>query len=255
MGLGVNIGLAAAALAASALALPCMAGDAKTPVGVVELFTSQGCSSCPPADTLFESFAARDDVVALAYHVDYWDYLGWNDTLASKESTERQYGYMRTFGNRSVYTPQAVVNGRVDASGADKGAIETALADLGEAGKGLTVPISVRQAGDSVVIETGESSGHIEKAHVLLVHYAPRTPIKISRGENKGRTITYWNAVTGVQTAGMWHGAVARFEMPLAAIKRVGKGGCAVLLQSVGADGRPGPILGAAVIEPNASKL
>ncbi|TIO36397.1 MAG: DUF1223 domain-containing protein, partial [Mesorhizobium sp.] len=82
------------------------------PLGVVELFTSQGCSSCPPADEFFAELAAKENVVALAYHVNYWDYLGWQDTLSNKENTERQYDYMRAFGSRSVYTPQAVINGR-----------------------------------------------------------------------------------------------------------------------------------------------
>ena len=95
------------------------AGDIETPAGVVELFTSQGCSSCPPADKALETLAREGKVVALAYHVDYWNYLGWADTMASKENTERQYAYARMFGRSGVYTPQAVINGRDHRNGAD----------------------------------------------------------------------------------------------------------------------------------------
>jgi len=89
-----------------------MAGDVREPKGVVELFTSQGCSSCPPADATLGQLVAQGDVVALSYHVDYWNYLGWADTLSSKENTARQYGYAKTMGRSGVYTPQAVINGR-----------------------------------------------------------------------------------------------------------------------------------------------
>lgn len=250
---GSRIGLAAATLAFSILSGACLAGEAKTPLGVIELFTSQGCSSCPPADKVFGELAARDDVVALAYHIDYWDYLGWQDTLANPDNSARQYDYMHAFGRRSVYTPQAIVNGRAEASGANREEIETALVGLKEDGKGLTVPISAKRAGDSVVIEAGEGS-HDAKAVVVLVLFAPATPIAIRKGENKGRTITYWNAVLRVQTVGMWHGALARFEMPLTEVIRKGAEGCAVLLQSVAADGRPGPIIGATIIRKHKSQ-
>ena len=96
-----------------------MAGEVKKPAGVVELFTSQGCSSCPPADEIFGELARKGDVIALAYHVDYWDYLGWQDTLATQDNTARQYDYAKTFGARSVYTPQAVINGRTHVNGVE----------------------------------------------------------------------------------------------------------------------------------------
>lgn len=236
--------LAATALATAALVGPAGAGESKQPKGVIELFTSQGCSSCPPADIVFGEIADKGDVVALAYHVDYWDYLGWRDTLASPENTARQKDYMRAFGSRSVYTPQAVINGRTHVNGSNRLAIEGAFAESG----GLPVGVSVKRAGDSMVIEVGESSGATQKAHVLLVYYDHATPIAIRDGENRGRTLYYWNPVTGIQTAGIWHGAVARFEMPVSEIAKKGTGGCAVLLQVVGKDGAPGPILGAATI-------
>jgi hypothetical protein len=242
-------GLAAAALALSAFAGPSNAGEAGQPRGVMELFTSQGCSSCPPADRLFAEMAAKGDLVALAYHVDYWDYLGWRDTLAKPENTARQRDYMRTFGSRSVYTPQAVINGRTHVNGSDRTAIEAALAAKNDGVQGLPVAIEVSRAGDSLVIEIADSTGAGKKAHVMLVYYDAVRPIAIGEGENQGRTLSYWNAVTGIQTAGVWHGKAARFEMPLSELTKKGAGGCAVLLQSVGKDGLPGPILGAAAID------
>ncbi|TPK39158.1 DUF1223 domain-containing protein [Mesorhizobium sp. B2-5-4] len=216
------------------------------PLGVVELFTSQGCSSCPPADAFFAELATRQDLVALAYHVDYWDYLGWKDTLSHKENTERQYDYMRYFSSRSVYTPQAVLNGRMHVNGANRGEVDGALARMARAGEGMRVPVKVSRTGDRVIIDTGDAGAGPNDAHVVIVYFdAPQT-VKIGQGENSGRKMTYWNAVTGIQTAGMWHGKAQRYELPLSEITK--KGGCAVLLQSVGKDGLPGPILGAAFI-------
>ncbi|HWK64662.1 MAG TPA: DUF1223 domain-containing protein [Rhizobiaceae bacterium] len=245
MGFRQLVGLAATTLATAVFIGQGSADESKQPKGVIELFTSQGCSSCPPADAVFGEMADKGDVVALAYHVNYWDYLGWRDTLASPENTARQNEYMRAFGSGSVYTPQAVINGRTHVNGSNRLAIEDALAKSG----GLPVGVSVKRAGDSMVIEVGESSGATtQKAHVLLVYYGLATPVAIRDGENQGRTLYYWNPVTGIQTAGMWHGAVARFEMPVSEIAKKGTGGCAVLLQAVSRDGAPGPILGAATI-------
>ena len=223
-----------------------MAEDATRPDGVVELFTSQGCNSCPRADEAFADMAARDDVIALAYHIDYWDYLGWRDTLARPENTARQYDYMRAFGTRSVYTPQAVVNGRVQVNGAKSDAIYGALAGMLKGGRGLTVGLDVSFSGNSVLIDVAGSDSPIENAHLMLVYFEPPQEVEIGKGENRGRKITYWNAVSGFQTAGMWHGKPARYEFPMSEITK--KPGCAVLLQEASKDGAPGPILGAAII-------
>lgn len=220
-----------------------VAGEGKHARGVVELFTSQGCNSCPPADAIFSDMAQQDDMVALAYHVTYWDYLGWRDTMGSKENTERQYSYMRALGAGSVYTPQVIVNGRVHVNGANRPAIEESLDETPTA---LPVGVKVSTSGDSVVIETEATSKPVGKAHVVLVYYEPPRQIDIGRGENNGRKMTYWNAVTGVQTAGMWHGKAERYELPASEVSK--KGGCAVLLQKVAKDGGPGEILGAAVV-------
>lgn len=235
-----------AALAASGSA----AGEDEPvrPVGVIELFTSQGCSSCPKADAVLADLATRGDIVALAYHVDYWDYLGWRDTLARPENTQRQRDYAKVFDNRSVYTPQAVINGRRHMNGSDREAIESAFAELTHAGEGMNVDVSIERVGETVVIETGGIDRPAGKANVLLVYFDPVRTVEIARGENQGSTIVYWNAVSGFQSAGLWTGAEARFEMPASEIDRKGAGGCAVLLQELAANGMPGPILGAAIL-------
>jgi len=217
--------------------------------GVVELFTSQGCSSCPPADENLAAFAQRDDVIALAYHVDYWDYLGWSDTLASPENTQRQRDYATALGQRSVYTPQAIVNGTAHRNGADKAAIERLLAETTT--KSMQVDVSIRKSADSIVIEAtrGTGDGGEVRANLILVFFDAKTLVKILRGENAGRTVVYWNAVTGFQAAGMWHGDDLRLEIPMSELRRKGTGGCAALLQSLGRDGAPGPIIGAAVLK------
>ena len=238
----------AAATAVFGLCLgPATAGEAKKPAGVVELFTSQGCSSCPPADAILEDLAKKGDVIALAYHVDYWDYLGWQDTLASPDNTARQYEYAKSFGARSVYTPQAVINGRTHVNGSSRAEIASTLGQFAKSGKGLSVDMKVMRAGDSVVIDAGEGAAQ-QEGQIVLVYYDPARPVVIDRGENDGKTITYWNSVTDIQMAGMWHGAAARYEFPASEIAKKGAGGCAVLLQSTGENGVPGPILGAALI-------
>ncbi len=226
--------------------LAALAEPLRRPLGVVELFTSQGCDACPPADAALAEMVARGDIIALAYHVDYWDYLGWRDTLANPENTQRQHDYGKVFGARSVYTPQAVVNGRGDVNGANKAEIAGALAKFAQDGQGLTVDLKASRRGDSIVVEAGAGPGPNE-AHLVLVFFDDAKPVQIQRGENGGSLITYWNAVTGMQTAGMWHGKPARFELPASEIAK--RDGCAALLQAVGKDGLPGPILGATIIQ------
>lgn len=218
---------------------PCARAQEK-PAAVVELFTSQGCSSCPPADALFVELAERDDLVVLTYHVDYWDYLGWKDDLATPENTARQRAYGEVFEN-TVYTPQAVVNGQVNVVGSDR---DTLYEALGRNSGKLAVDVALSYPGRSIVIEIGGAATPAD-AHVILAFYEPRKVISIRRGENSGRTIDYRNIVTSFQIIGMWHGETMRLELPKSEIARKG-GHCAVLLQAVDAAGRPGRILGAA---------
>jgi hypothetical protein len=241
---GLAIALAVAAMLRFG---PATAEERPRPVGVVELFTSQGCNSCPPADALFGELAARKDLVTLAYHVDYWDYLGWRDTLARPENTERQRDYGKALGLRSVYTPQAVINGRMHVNGAKRAKVAGAIEAQSRAGEGPVVELKARREGDIFVIEAGPAPTKARaKAHLVLVFYDAAQPVEIGRGENAGATIIYRNPVTDLQTAGMWHGKPARFELPASEIDR--KGGCAVLLQAVDRHGLPGPILGALIL-------
>lgn len=217
------------------------------PLGVVELFTSQGCNSCPPADSVLMELSKKDDVIALGYHVDYWDYLGWKDTLGSRRFTERQYGYASSFGARTVYTPQAVVNGRADFNGASRNKILGALETMGKNGQGMSATISVSRQGNAITMDVDGAHGEKE-VHLVLVTFAKTQPVKIERGENRGKTILYTNPVTRVQTIGMWHGGPQRFELPESEVMKDVTGGCAVLLQSVTAQGHPSEIIGAALI-------
>ena len=245
----MKLGLFAAALLAALSSGSAVAADGKRPKAVVELFTSQGCNSCPPADVMLGQLAAKDDVIALAYHVDYWDYLGWKDTLASPDNTARQQEYARALGNRSVYTPQAIVNGQVHMNGAKHAKVDAAVERMAGTRSGLTVDVDVAYKGGSVIITTGKASMPVTDAHVVLVYFHPATKVEIARGENKGRQFTFRNAVAGFHTAGMWHGAPTRYELPMSEIAKRGVGGCAVLIQERTAGGLPGAILGAAVIQ------
>ncbi|UUP17405.1 DUF1223 domain-containing protein [Nitratireductor thuwali] len=229
-----------AGLTLTALCLAPMAGAAAEKVRVVELFTSQGCSSCPPADAFLAELAERDDLVALAYHVDYWDYLGWRDRLGSPENSARQRGYAQKFDS-SVYTPQMVINGRTHVVGSKRPAVLTAL----ESETSEAVDVTITEDGNSLAIDIGSAVGDAKDAHVVLVYYEPRKRVTIGAGENSGRTIEYRNIVTEYRTIGMWHGKATRLEMPMSEIAKWGSN-CAVLLQSVDKAGRPGPILGAA---------
>jgi hypothetical protein len=222
--------------------------NVKRPVAVVELFTSQGCNSCPPADEVLADLGRDHDVVTLAYHVDYWDYLGWQDTLANADNTARQHEYARAFGNRSVYTPQAVVNGRRQLNGAKRGKVEGAIAQMAGTAEGMTVDVEASYKGDMLVIETGAAPAPAGGAQVVIVYFNPPTEVAIGRGENSGRTFTYRHAVSSFHSAGMWHGKAKNFELPMSEVAKKGAGGCAVLVQEVREGGLPGAILGAKLL-------
>ncbi|MBY5566752.1 DUF1223 domain-containing protein [Rhizobium leguminosarum] len=231
-------------IAGVVLSGPLQAEDG-TPKGVVELFTSQGCSSCPPADAAFRKLVNQGDVIALAYHVDYWNYLGWADTLSSKENTERQYGYAKTMGRSNVYTPQAIVNGRDHLAGADLNGINTKIDTYSSEGNGLTVPISATMRGDELEIKIGAGQG---KANVVMVYFDKEKTIDVEKGENSGQKLSYLHSVTNVETVGMWDGKATSLTLPASVLQRPQLEGCAILLQSATADGDPAAILGATVV-------
>ncbi|MCR9108005.1 thioredoxin family protein [Marivita sp. XM-24bin2] len=205
-----------------------------TPV-VVELFTSQGCSSCPPADELLAHLGKRDNVIALALHVDYWDYIGWKDKFAHAAFTKRQKGYARSFGNRAVYTPQMVVNGVGDVVG--NRAMEVTDMVQAHANKGLAVPLTLHRSGDRLTI-TAPAASAVSEADVILIRYTPSETVSIPRGENAGKKLTYSHIVTEWSDVGDWNG-----RAPLSASVPVsGNDPIVVLVQEKGY----GPIFAAA---------
>lgn len=230
--------------AASWVAVPAVA-EASGFKGVVELFTSQGCSSCPPADAELARLAGEADVLALSFHVDYWNYRGWADTLSSEASTRRQYGYARTLRRKNVYTPQAVINGQDHANGADGAAIAGIMDKLAATGAGLTVDVSASIGSDGLSITVGPGKG---KADIVAVYFDETNTVEIERGENAGRTITYHHSVRETVTVGMWNGETVNLKLPSTVISAHPGRSCAILLQMVGKDGSPGRILGAARI-------
>lgn len=234
--------LSLAALSLAALMQPALA---EPPRAVVELFTSQGCSSCPPADALLADLARQPDIVALSFPVNYWDYLGWKDTLAHAEFTERQKAYAQARNDRQVYTPQMVVNGAKSCIGSDRSKIEQSIRDTTGGRNALPVEVELSEADGTVTIviaETPETTKRAAEIWVLPVMSTKTVPI--GRGENSGRTITYANVVRGMTRVGEWRGGSARFEVPLDTARAKGDG-YVVLLQAAG-DAGPGVILGAA---------
>jgi hypothetical protein len=231
------IGLGFAGLAAASA----VAGELRDqPKAVVELFTSQGCSSCPPADALLEEMAQRQDVIALAYHVDYWDYIGWPDTFGAKENSDHQRDYADSWKNSRIYTPQLIINGTEDVVGSREAEIEAALT-----GATLVLPVSLTVADDMLAVDIEGQAG-VDDAMVWVVTFIDRADVLIERGENAGQTIAYSQVVTGRQVIGMWEaGAGTHVKLPLAEVLGADSNGLAIIVQQ-GADGMPGPIIGAA---------
>lgn len=180
-------------------AAPSLAQD--RPV-LVELFTSQGCSSCPPADAFLHELAKRDDVVALALHVDYWDYIGWKDTFAKAAYSARQRAYAREAGRHMVYTPQMIIDGTDHVVG-NRPTDVADLIDKHKKGKD-EVELSVIRNGDRLQIDARARQGGTGRAAVQLVRYRPESTVNIKRGENAGRTLTYANVVTDWRVVADW---------------------------------------------------
>ncbi|WP_394226401.1 DUF1223 domain-containing protein [Paracoccus marcusii] len=177
--------------------------SANLPV-VVELFTSQGCSSCPPADAMLTMLAGQHDVLPLSFHVDYWDYLGWADSFARPEFTERQSAYAHAVGERSVYTPQMIVDGQ-DTAVAPGPAQLMGLIDAHRfAPAEVTIQRERTDAGETIELQPLSDLGG--KVDVLLVRYAPERPVDMTAGENRGKTVIYTNVVLGMQHLTRWDG-------------------------------------------------
>ena len=223
------------------------AAEVTKPKGVIELFTSQGCYSCPPADKLIGKFAREGEFLALSWHVDYWDYLGWKDTFASPKNTERQQNYARALQERQVYTPQAVLNGRVHAVGSREGMINSLFEELEQGDKGLSVPIDVvvDQESVNILVEEGAVA---EKATLHLVFFNKLETVKIERGENGGKELQYHNVVHMSQPLGLIGKDGFEMGYPKMEMTKSGYDSCALILQTHDADGNPGAIIGATVL-------
>jgi hypothetical protein len=218
------------------------------PRAVVELFTSQGCSSCPPADKLLGELARDSSIVAISLPVDYWDYLGWKDTLALAGHSKRQHAYARARGDREVYTPQVVVNGVTHVLGSDKAAIERAIAQSENAGHtGLALPISMSVADEMLTVNVAAGKNQHGSGEVWLCPLTKSVPVAIGRGENNGRTITYYNVVRRWIKLGDWKGKADNFKMPLADITSSANVDAVAVIVQGGAAASPGRMLGAAV--------
>jgi hypothetical protein len=224
---------------------PLYAADAE-PRAVIELFTSQGCSSCPPADKLLGQFAGDPSLVALSLPIDYWDYLGWKDTLADPRNSARQRAYSHARGDREVYTPQVVVNGALHALGSDRQAIESAIVQSRKGGTTLSLPVSMAVVDGQVrVILPDGGEGHAA-GDVWICGLARAVTVAIGRGENRGKVITYHNVARHWVKLGTWSGRGEAWNVPLSDLDGDGVDEAAVMIQSGTVD-KPSVMLGAAV--------
>jgi hypothetical protein len=180
---------------------------AETRPAVVELFTSQGCSSCPPAEVYVGKLTARQDVIALAFHVTYWDDLGWRDRFGLTEAVDRQNGYARNFRSSTVYTPQLVVDGVTG----------TPRSDLRLQAVADAVPVAVAVVDGGVQVEVG-TNVHFPAGDVILVPYLRHAVSAIGRGENAGRQLEEFNIVRGIRKLGSWTGAGSHYAVPIASL-------------------------------------
>jgi hypothetical protein len=247
------------ATAVGFVALPSAKADprATEPRAVIELFTSQGCSSCPAADKLLSELQSNPSFIPLSLAIDYWDYLGWKDTLALPSHTARQRAYSQMRGDREIYTPQAVINGIAQAIGSDRSQITNAVAQSYDAASAqghyttppLSVPIKVTVA-DQRVSVTVPSRDQTAGSEVWLCPVVGHVSVDISRGENRGHTITYTNVVRRWIKLGTWNGKSETFTVPIDAIKFDGIDTVAVILQN-GSSTQPGPIIGATITSLN----
>lgn len=208
---------------------------------IVELFTSQGCSSCPPADAFLETLKSKPSVVALSYHVDYWDYLGWRDTLGSPEYSQRQYDYAKSRGDSNVYTPQMIINGGNHFVGSHTSKVSAGIAEARSSTGAQWVDIAMSDNKTDVMINiaAGEPT---KEATLWLMAFAPSITTDIKKGENAGKTIAYHNVVRKMVPAGMWHGDAAKIVLPRESVIPEDCKGWVALLQ----EGKVGRVIGAA---------
>ncbi|MBK8176752.1 MAG: DUF1223 domain-containing protein [Rhodospirillales bacterium] len=225
----------------SALALGLIVASGAPAVGaqsltVVELFTSQGCSSCPPAEAFLGELARRPDVLAISEHVNYWDYLGWVDPFADDAITQRQRRYARRLGLNYVYTPQIVVRGQTQTTGADRTGV---LKMIAQADPAISTDLRVTRAGENQLVIDLPAADVRDEVDVWLVEYDPEQTTSVDRGENRGRSIRGFNVVRNLERLTTWRGEPRTFSVVVDSLSTGGK--CAILVQQADA----GPILAA----------
>jgi hypothetical protein len=234
------------AFGAMAAALFMPAQSQAEPTAVVELFTSQGCSSCPPADKILGQLKENDDLIVLSLHIDYWDYLGWKDTFADAKFSARQRDYALGRHDRRVFTPQTVVNGKSYAVGSRGSDVANAI----RKSSGVQVPIKLDATSSALKISVAEGERPTEPVTLWMVTYTDEATVEIGRGENTGKSVTYHNVVNAITPIGMWNGDALSVDYPLKEVSNSKVDGCVVLLQvGLGQQGLPGPILGAAQLK------
>jgi hypothetical protein len=220
------------------------AADADSQPILAELFTSQGCSSCPEADLIWSDLQKRNDVVALSFSIDYWDYIGWKDTLARHENTLRQQAYAKDMPSRQVYTPQVIVDGVVDVVGNERDKLVSAIDRRVATSRGKRLPVQLSVSGNVVHARIGAGAAG-ESATIWVAHTAAVKTVKVMRGENSGKVMTYTNVVRDFSPAGTWSGAAVAIDLPARSQASADADGVAVWVQS----GQHGRVLGAAQVK------
>lgn len=232
----------ALSLGAAALSAPLFPSQSQAasdlPV-LVELFTSQGCSSCPAADKLAAMLNANSGATVISFNVDYWDYLGWRDTLAKPEYTQRQMDYAKSRGDNDVYTPQMVIDGKHHVVGSNQAEVTNAISAAYKTQAKLPMTLTANDM--ELVVDLGEGAATNE-ATLWLMAIAPAVSVKIERGENAGREIVYLNVVRKLVPAGMWNGQAAKLTFPRKGIITGDVKSCIAVLQK----GKVGQVLGMA---------
>ena len=213
---------------------------------VVELFTSQGCSSCPPADRLLGELSRRPDVIALSVHVDYWDYIGWKDPFATAASTARQHGYAQALKQRYVYTPEMVFNGAAHDPGTNRARVERMLKQAAERSGARINPVLSTLGGGRALIQLPKAPG-VPVADVWLLSVDPRHVTSVGRGENRGATLTNFNVVRSIARLATWSGEAV--QLTVESDRLVPGAAMVTLVQTANL----GPILGAARLDRTAT--
>ena len=210
-----------------------VATSEKRPV-VVELFTSQGCNSCPPAEAFLNKLAKRDNIIALEFHVDYWDYIGWQDPFAHKDFTNRQRAYAGPLQMRYVYTPQMVLNGERHEVGSRVMSVEVAIDQMMSRSASPPAPplplVKIKHEANILSVDIQSNGVTVDEEYdILIVSFDGQHETKVTRGENRGKTLINSNIVRDIHNLGIWKGGDKSLSVDIYSL--AGNGGCAVLLQ------------------------